>query len=281
MKAWLDLLRDVTNNGIARTDRTGVGTKALFGQTIKFANSTTFPAVTTKQLFMKQVMAELAAFLDGATTLKGFHKYGCTIWDANTAAPVWQSKVKDPNYVGRIYGAQWRGWLHVDPLTSPLSIEATDQLRNLTDNLKRDPYSRRHIVTAFNPGEMHDMCLPPCHLFFQCLVEPTMYGPQMHMTVYMRSVDLFIGLPFDIASYAVLQRLIANEVGMDSGDLTFFLGDAHIYNNHQVQVATVLARPPLTPPTLTLGSTLYEFKPELVKLHNYQHHGAVPAPMNV
>ena len=273
MKAWLDLLRDVTNNGIMRTDRTGVGTKALFGQTIKFANSTTFPAVTTKQLFMKQVMAELAAFLDGATTLEGFHKYGCTIWDANTAAPIWQKQVENPNYVGRIYGAQWRDWQGPN---GPV-----DQLRNLTNNLKNDPYSRRHIVTALNPGEMWDTCLPPCHLFFQCLVEPTMDGPRMHMMVYMRSVDLFIGLPFDIASYAVLQRLIANEVGMYAGGLTFFLGDAHIYNNHQVQVATVLARPPLTPPTLTLGSTLYEFKPELVKLHNYRHHGAVPAPMNV
>jgi thymidylate synthase len=228
MRQWQDLMRRIRDTGVARPDRTGFGTRALFGELLRLDNSLRFPAVTTKQLFMKQCMAELAAFLKGATTLGEFHKEGCTIWDANAAAPVWQAKVGDPNYVGRIYGAQWRDWHSAMPTRYGTATYHVDQLTNLINGLQTDPYSRRHLVTAYNPGELQDMCLPPCHVMFQCFVNAN----TLSMMVYMRSVDVFLGLPFDIASYAVLQRLIAQTVGMKTNSLTFALGDTHLYNNH-------------------------------------------------
>jgi thymidylate synthase len=281
MKAWLAILAEVLETGENRPDRTGVGTRSVFGLVCRFNNSgDNFPAVTTKKLFMRQVAAELTGFLAGATTLEEFHKYGCTIWDANTAAPAWQDKVNDPNYVGRIYGAQWRNWLHVDLIARPLSVGVTDQLRDLVHNLKTDPMSRRHVVTAYNPGELGDMCLPPCHLMFQCYVRT---DKTLDMVVYMRSVDLFIGLPFDIASYALLQRILAQQTGLNSGELTFMLGDAHIYNNHIAQVETVLQRTPLAAPGIKIDATatINNFDSSMFELIGYSNHGAVTAPMNV
>jgi thymidylate synthase len=281
MKAWLGILADVLRTGEVRPDRTCTGTRSIFGAVCRFDNSgDSFPAVTTKKLFVKQVAAELAGFLAGATTLQKFHEYGCTIWDANTAAPTWQAKVEDPDYVGRIYGAQWRNWLHVDPKAHPLSMGVTDQLRNLVVNLRDNPYSRRHVVTAYNPGELGDMCLPPCHLMFQCYVRG---DGRLDMVVYMRSVDLFLGLPFDIASYAMLQRILAQQAGLRSNKLTFMLGDAHIYNNHIEQVETVLQRTPFASPGLKLDptATIDNFHPDMVELTDYHNHGAVAAPMNV
>jgi thymidylate synthase len=271
MRQWLDLMTRIRNAGVQRLDRTGIGTRALFGEQLKLDNSLRFPAVTTKKLFMEQCMAELSAFLKGATMLEEFHKEGCTIWDANAAAPSWTNKGYAPGYVGRIYGAQWRGWIGGGKLI--------DQMAELIYGLKASPHSRRHVVTAYNPGELDQMCLPPCHLMFQCFV----HDNTLSMMVYMRSVDVFLGLPFDIASYAVLQRLIAQTVGMKTNTLTFALGDTHLYNNHAAQVEIVLGRDPLQEPLLKLDpeATVFNFSANMVELVNYQHHGVVKAPMNV
>ena len=172
---------------------------------------------------------------------------------------------------------QWRDWISKD--ICDYTEKRTDQLKDLVQGIKDDPHGRRHLVTAWNPGELDQMCLPPCHVMFQCYVN----GRHLDLAVTMRSVDLFIGLPFDIASYAVLQRLIAQEVGLQSGELVFFLGDAHVYQNHFSQVNEVLTRKPFEPPTLFLGESqqLFDFQPRKVMLSNYHFHPAVSAPLNV
>lgn len=277
MKAWHDLLKRIRDNGETRSDRTGVGTTSIFGECIKVHNSGTFPAVTTKRLFFKQCMAELACFIRGDHSLDAFHLAGCTIWDGNGNDPRWTESdgCKFAGDLGRIYGVQWRDWKGFDGVPS-------DQLRALVQGINQDPTSRRHIVTAWNPGELDQMCLPPCHMMFQCRVSK---GKALDMAVYMRSCDVFLGLPFNIASYAALQRLIAYETGFDSGDLTFFLGDAHIYNNHQDQVAEVLSRKPYRQPYLEghkgVSISLWDFGPSDFTLKDYVTHPAVRAPLNV
>ena len=276
MEQWLNILNEVLRRGVVRPDRTGVGTKAVFGEVLKFDNSKTFPAVTTKKLAFRQVVAELACFVRGYQTLEEFHSLGCTIWDGNGVADYWVPRARCPGDLGRIYGVQWRDWRTVSQAGG---VSTTDQLSNLIVTLRKDPCGRRHIVTALNPGEVDQMCLPPCHLFFQAFVR----GTRLDLCVYMRSVDLFLGLPFDIASYAVLQRLIAKETGLDSGTLTFFLGDAHIYLNHLDQVGTVLAREVLEAPQLDIhpDAGLFTFEPAQVTLRGYISHPAVYAQLNV
>lgn len=280
MKQWHDIMHKALTEGVERPDRTGVGTMALFGEQLVFDNSITFPAVTTKELKFGQVKAELAAFIRGYSTLEQFHSVGCKIWDGN-AEQTAGSKFK-PAFqgdLGRIYGVQWRDWHGYDG--GPQSF---DQLRELVVGLKANPYGRRHLVSAWNPVDLNDMVLPPCHVMFQCFVRPGRLGnPVLDLRVDMRSVDLFLGLPFDIASYALLQRLIAREVHMDAGKLVFQLGDAHVYLNHGQQVGTVLGRKPYFPPLLTLAdeTSLFEFHPDQAELFDYSHHPAVPAPLNV
>lgn len=271
MKEWHDLLRTVLLNGENRPDRTGIGTKSLFGLNLELSNtSNSFPAVTTKKLAVRQCFGELAAFLEGAENLEVFHKHGCTIWDGNANAKYWQPRTEGD--VGRIYGAQWREWRSEDTIV--------DQLADLISSLQKDPYSRRHLVTAFNPGELHLSCLPPCHVMFQCYVSNRLH---LDLQVTMRSVDLFLGLPFDIASYALLQRLIAKEIGLQSRRLVFTFGDAHIYNNHLDAVGLALSRKPLKPPHLYLepGSSIFKFKPAEARLINYVHYDAIKADLNV
>jgi len=279
MQEWQGLLRKVLRHGEKRDDRTGAGTLALFGESVTFDNRTAFPAVTTKRLGFEQMAAELACFLQGARSLDEFHKLGCTIWDGNGLAPYWTPRTEFEGDLGRIYGVQWRDWQSID---SDGQCKNTDQLRGLVSGLLKDPHSRRHIVTAFNPGELDQMCLPPCHLFFQCFVNRE---GRLDMTVYMRSVDVFLGLPFDVASYALLQRLLAQTLGhpFTPGFLTFFLGDTHIYLNHIAQVELVLSREACAAPTLALDSkaTVFDFYPSQASLRGYVHLGAVPAPLNV
>jgi thymidylate synthase len=199
-------------------------------------------------------------------------------------AESWQPRAEFEGDLGRIYGVQWRDWRSVaheiPAFGTPVgSIKRTDQLQELVDGIKRDPTGRRHIVTAWNPGELELMCLPPCPLLFQVYVNVD----SLDMCVYQRSCDLFLGLPFDIAGYALLQRLIARKVGLSSGRLTFFIGDAHVYLNHMSQVNTVLERRPHSAPWLQLeaDADLWDFQPHHAKLVCYEHHGAVPAPLNV
>lgn len=285
MRQWLDAMERVILGGVRRPDRTGTGTWALFGMQLSFDLQEGFPAVTTKKLQYGQVAAELAAFIRGYSTLDEFHSVGCKIWDGNGNADYWGAKGYAPGWLGRIYGVQWRDWLSA-PRVAYEEPVATDQLRLLVDGLKQDPYSRRHIVTAWNPGELDQMCLPPCHVLFQCFVRPAANPMRdmdlLDMRVDMRSVDLFIGLPFDVASFATLQHLLANEVGMAPGKLVFQLGDAHVYCNHLDQVMTVLRREPLALPTLCLdpATSLFNFHPDHAELAEYRHHGVVSAPLN-
>lgn len=279
MEAWSNLMRQIMATGVDRPDRTGAGTRALFGRSLTLDVSKTFPAVTTKRLAFKTCMGELAAFLKGADNLVDFHAEGCHIWDANALAPYWTPR--KPGDVGRIYGAQWRQWTQVD-LNSGLLGLPLDQLSGLVSGLVRDPYGRRHLVTAWNPAELQFMCLPPCHVMFQACVlgESPKY---LDLIVTMRSVDVFLGLPFDIASYAALQALLCKEVGYRPGSLHFHFGDAHIYRNHFQAVDLVLQRKPYPAPTLHLApdAGLFNFKAEMATLLNYQPHLAVPVPMNV
>lgn len=279
MEQWQGLLSKVMRHGEPRNDRTGVGTLALFGEAVTFDNRTTFPAVTTKRLGFEQMAAELACFLRGARSLEDFHKLGCTIWDGNGLADYWLPRAEFEGDLGRIYGVQWRDWQSV---ATDGNTKHTDQLRNLVNGMLKDPHGRRHIVTALNPGELDEMCLPPCHLFFQCFLNEE---NRLDMTVYMRSVDVFLGLPFDVASYALLQRLLAQTLGEghSPGFLTFFLGDTHIYNNHHEQVKLVLSREACPGPQLYLdpAATVFGFHPSQASLQGYTHLGAVPAPLNI
>jgi thymidylate synthase len=287
MQAWKDIISKALQYGEPRADRTGVGTYSLFGEALEFDLAQGFPAVTTKKLFFPSVASELTCFLNGCSTLAEFHAVGCNIWDANVNAEYWQKvNPREPGYAGRIYGVQWRDWQSVDSNGEP---KTTDQLKNLVANLIKDPFSRRHVVTCFNPGELDQMCLPPCHLFFQAYISITKEKTKvLHFTVYMRSVDLFIGLPFDIASYALLQHLMCRSISSYSnevtpGKLVFFLGDAHLYANHVEQARVLLTRKPFEPPTLELleGAHLFNFMPYKAQLINYQHHDTIKAPMNV
>jgi thymidylate synthase len=278
MRQWHQILRKVLQQGEPRNDRTGTGTLAVFGEMLEFDNSETFPAVTTKRLAFKQVAAELACFIQGYDNLEDFHKMGCTIWDANALAAGWVNKTDlFPGDLGRIYGVQWCCWSALDECGEPTE---TDQLKNLVSGLMENPTSRRHVVTAYNPGELDQVCLPPCHTMFQCYVSN---DGRLDLSVTMRSADLFLGLPFDVASYAILQRLLALKTGYKSGRLVFFLGDAHIYKNHLEQVEEVLSRIPFEAPGIRFaaGTDLFAFHPDMAGLVNYQHRGAVAAPMSV
>lgn len=279
MIQWHNILREALYTGDPRMDRTGVGTHAVFGRILRFNPSDGFPAVTTKKLFFKSVAAELACFCKGHMTLEEFHQEGCNIWDANAA--------EFGGELGRIYGTQWRDWRsqmwerREDGIeTVPDGFIVVDQLEVLVRGLQANPHGRRHLVSAWNPGELDVMCLPPCHVMFQCYVSS---GGELSLSVMMRSVDLFIGLPFDIASFALLQRLIARETDLTVGDLVFFLGDAHVYRNHFEQVREVLKRAPRREkPCLILEpeARLFNFNSSQATLENYNPWPVITAPMN-
>lgn len=245
--------------GEDRVDRTGVGTKSLFGISLSVPNMKLFPAVTTKKLAFNQVKAEMSAFIHGAQSLDQMHYYGCTIWDKNAEAK--------NGKLGPIYGSQWRDW------------RGKDQLKGLYEQIRKNPTSRRLLVSCWNVDELDDMCLPPCPFAFQVSVREEMY---LDMIVYQRSCDLFLGLPFDIAGYALLQSLIAKTTGYYSGRVTFFIGDAHIYNNHIGQVQTVLERMPKKFPTLKLApeANMFHFLKEHAWLEGYESWPEVKAELN-
>lgn len=274
MEAWHNVLRHCMKNGTPRKP-SGVATHAVFDAQVKFyAGSKLFPAVTSKRLHFTQVAAELAAFLHGETTLEGFHKWGCKIWDANAANPRKLADGGEQVGVGRVYGAQWRDWMCEDG-------SRLDQLRAVVDGINTRPHDRRHILQAYNPGAS-DACLPACHMSAQFIV----VGNRLNCTVTMRSCDLFLGLPFDVASYALLMNLMCRAdacPGLEPGMLTFNIADAHIYRNHQSAVRQVLENPINHPPRLHMADavSLWDFDPKLVALHNYEHCGNIVAPMNI
>jgi thymidylate synthase len=264
MQAYLDLLRDVRQHGVEKHDRTGTGTLSVFGRQLRFDLSQGFPAVTTKKLHFKSVILELLWFLRGDTNVRWLQERGCTIWDE------WADEQGE---LGRVYGAQWRSWRCPDGRT-------LDQIAQVVQSLRHNPDSRRHIVSAWNPGEIEDMALPPCHAFFQFYVAQGRLSCQL----YQRSADLFLGVPFNIASYAALQLMMAQVVDLEPGDFVHTFGDAHIYLNHLEQVDLQLSRSPLPLPQLRLNPerrALEDFVYEDFQLENYQHHPPIKAPVAV
>jgi thymidylate synthase len=264
MQEYLRVLREVRERGVFKQDRTGTGTYSLFGAQMRFDLTAGFPAVTTKKLHMKSILYELLWFLRGETNVKWLQQHGVTIWDE------WA----DPQgELGRVYGAQWRSWRRPDGTT-------LDQIQQVVQSLKTNPDSRRHIVSAWNPGEIEEMALPPCHAFFQFYVAQNRLSCQL----YQRSADLFLGVPFNIASYAALTMMMAQVCELQPGDFVHTLGDAHIYSNHLEQVDLQLSRTPNPLPTLRLNperKRLEDFVYEDFELLNYQHHPAIKAPVAV
>lgn len=260
MHEYLQLLERVVDVGDDRPSRVGM-TRSVFGASF----STTclahgyFPLLTTRRVYTKGVLGELAAFLKGADKLQDFKDFGCNYWDHN--AMQWGPNKKLPPEkmtVGRIYGVQWRDWNYEH-----------DQLRELVKGIKHDPYGRRHILTTWNPSELHEMCLPPCHILAQFYVDST---GGLSVNVYMRSVDLCLGLPSDIILYAALLLLVAKETDLKPYKLSFAFGDAHIYHPHFANLTVQLNRHPGKLPTYTLApeASLFDFKPEQLTINNYQ-----------
>lgn len=290
-RQWHEIMRRIASKGEPRNDRTGIGTRALFGVQARFDLRDGFPAVTTKRLAFGQVRAELAAFLRGAETLAEFNALGCTIWDANASAPEWKERQRFPGDVGRIYGVQWRRWRsyrYPNTEGNDDNCHEVDQIKALLDGLQAQPHGRRHVVTTWNPGELDVMCLPPCHVGFQCFASDDGKSEahprgSLDLEFRMRSLDVFLGMPFDVASYALLLHLLARETGRQARHLLMTSGDTHLYNNHAAQVETVLARKPFFRPALRLGNgaRLMAFLPEDAGLSDYVSHPAVPAPMNL
>lgn len=288
---YLNLLKTILEEGEQRLDRTGVGTRSKFGVQMKFDLAQGFPAVTTKKLAWRAVVSELLWFLEGSgdefrlrEILHG-ERYSekKTIWTDNAQAEYWIKKKlqRHAGDLGRIYGVQWRRWRAPVVRINKVVLQNCDQLLNLIDGLKTDPYSRRHIITAWNPGELEHMALPPCHLMAQFYVSA---DKKLSCQMYQRSADMFLGIPFNIASYALLTHMIAQVCYLDVGELTIVLGDAHIYENHIEQVKEQIKRKPLPLPKLQLNGEVEDitkFTMQDIELVDYQSHSAIKADMAV
>lgn len=275
MLVYQDALREIMAKGVDREGRNGT-TRALFTLPLRFKMSAGFPAMTTKKLAWKAVASELLWFIEGSgddNRLKEILGKDETIWTANANADYWKVKAKSAGDLGRIYGVQWRHWQKPDG-------GEVDQLADLVARLKKDPSDRRLIVSAWNPGELGEMALPPCHMIWQCFVA----NGKISLHMFQRSCDMFLGVPFNIASYALLTSLLAQVSDLIPDELIITLGDAHIYHQHFDAVKEQLAREPLPLPKLKLNSTIkniFDFKMSDISLENYQHHPAIAAPMAV
>ncbi len=274
MKQYIDALKLIMEKGIDRPDRTGIGSRAYFGIQMRFNMADGFPAVTTKKLAFKSMKAELLWFLSGSNDVKKLQELGSHIWDGNAYSDYWKPKAKFDGDVGRIYGVQWRKW------KSPYSEEPIDQIANVIKKLKENPHDRRIIVSAWNPGEIDMMALPPCHLLFHFF---SVKG-KLSLYMYQRSCDTFLGVPFNIASYSLLLHMIAQVVGLEPWEFVHTLGDAHIYLNHFDQVKEQLTREPMTLPKLWLNpeiKNIDDFKMEDIKLIDYNCHPSIKAELAV
>jgi len=287
---YLNALKDILENGEDRPDRTGTGTRSIFGLQMRFDLTEGFPAVTTKKLAWRACVSELLWFIEGSgdelrlrEILHGDRNSSKkTIWTDNALAPYWTAKKlkRSIGDLGRIYGVQWRRWRKPLIRINKVVLQNHDQLIDLIAGIKEDPYSRRHILTAWNPGELELMALPPCHILSQFWVN----NGKLSCHMYQRSADMFLGIPFNIASYALFTHMIAQVCNLEVGDLIISVGDAHIYKNHFDQVQEQLSRKPFPAPTLVLNpdvSVIMNFEMEDIKLENYQSHEAITAPMAV
>ena len=274
---YLELLQDILQNGEVKDDRTGVGTISVFGRQLRFNLEKGFPAVTTKKLAWKACKSELIWFLEGSGDERRLAKIlhgtknpeNTTIWTGNATAPYWEPKAKFPGDLGRVYGVQWRNWGGID------------QVKKLIDGIKHDPNGRRHIISAWNVDELDDMALPPCHVMSQFSVSK---NGRLSCHMYQRSVDVFLGLPFNIASYALLTHMIAQVCNLRVGELIISTGDTHIYLNHRDQVKEQLTRRPYPAPQLKLNPDITEingFGMDDIQLTDYESHASIKAEMAV
>jgi len=264
MQQYLDLLRHVKTNGIEKSDRTGTGTISVFGYQMRFDISETFPLLTTKKLHLRSIVHELLWFLKGETNIEYLKEQGVSIWDE------WADENGD---LGPVYGAQWRSW----PAANGKTV---DQITRVIDQIKNNPDSRRLIVSAWNVGELDQMALMPCHAFFQFYVADGKLSCQL----YQRSADIFLGVPFNIASYALLTMMVAQVCELGPGEFVHTLGDAHLYLNHMEQVDEQLSREPLAPPVMKINpqvNSIFDFKYEDFELVNYESHPSISAPIAV
>lgn len=301
---YLNALRDVLETGTRRDDRTGVGTISKFGLQQRYDLSQGFPAITTKKLAWRSMVGELLWMIEGsgderrlAEITHGTRDGVATIWTPNALAPYWRPQAKYEGDLGRIYGVQWRHWRAIKPRAAggtfrddfgvtyrregnDVEVKEIDQLKTLVESIRSDPYGRRHILTAWNPGELDRMALPPCHCFAQFYVADERLSCQM----YQRSCDMFLGVPFNIASYSLLTHMIAQVCGLQVGEFVHVLGDAHIYLDHIEQVNEQLKREPLPAPRLWLNPTITDitkFSMDDIQLHGYKHHGVLVGKMAV
>jgi thymidylate synthase len=264
MQQYLDLLQHILDKGTEKTDRTGTGTKSVFGYQMRFNLQDGFPLVTTKKVHLKSIIYELLWFLKGETNIAYLKENGVSIWDE------WANEVGE---LGPVYGKQWRSWEGKDG-------KVVDQITDLIAQIKKNPDSRRLIVSAWNVADLPEMALMPCHTLFQFYVA----NGRLSCQLYQRSADVFLGVPFNIASYALLTLMIAQVCELEPGDFVHTFGDTHIYNNHMEQVKLQLSRQPFTLPTMKLNPAvrnIFDFKFEDFSLENYQSHPAIKAPVAV
>jgi thymidylate synthase len=303
MKVYHDLLIDILNNGEVRDDRTGVGTHSVFGRQLRFDLRTGFPAITTKKLAWKACVGELLWFLEGSSDERRLAEitYGyrdtskVTIWTPNSMASYWKPKAKYNGDLGRVYGVQWRRWRKnvvqiaeqlIDKDGNDISFDGEvfdeiDQIDDLVDRLKNNPNGRRHILSAWNVGELDQMALPPCHVMSQFYVSK---NKELSCHMYQRSVDVFLGLPFNIASYSLLTHMLAQVCDLGVGELIISTGDTHIYKDHIEQVNEQLRREAYPQPTLWLNPEIKDidkFTMDDIKLLDYRSHDSIKASMAV
>jgi thymidylate synthase len=264
MRQYLDLVQQILDEGVAKSDRTGTGTRSVFGHQMRFNLADGFPLVTTKKLHLKSIVYELLWFLRGETNVRYLADHGVTIWNEWSDAD---------GELGPVYGHQWRSWPGRDG-------ESIDQISDVIEQIRSNPDSRRLIVSAWNPADVPAMALPPCHLLFQFYVADGRLSCQM----YQRSADVFLGVPFNIASYALLTMMVAQVTGYASGDFIHTLGDAHLYDNHLEQARLQLSREPRPLPSMRIDPSvrsIFDFEFENFQLENYNPHPHIPAPVAV
>ncbi len=282
MQTYLNLMQHVLDHGHVKTDRTGTGTRSVFGWQMRFDLEQGFPVLTTKKLHLRSIIHELLWFLQGSTNIAYLKEHGVSIWDD------WADEHGE---LGPVYGKQWRRWETVVPGKegAPPTVRTIDQITQLVEGLKNNPDSRRHLVCAWNPGEVDRMALPPCHALFQFYVAPPAPGdadprPRLSCQLYQRSADIFLGVPFNIASYALLTMMIAQVCGYRPGEFIHTLGDAHLYSNHLEQAKLQLSREPRNLPVMRINpevKDLFAFRFEDFSLEGYDPHPHIAAPVAV